>query len=656
MFTTGNKLASVAASGTTYAAFGGFYSKNEQQLYVFAQQSINSSSFIYLIYKITGNNIIKKQQKPISGTIVSSSYDVQPFLISRNIESIQSFIICGAQKNYNTYNGYYYSTVCSSGEYNENLIGFITFQGLSKNFGNYNSNIPSYYLTVLSLSQENNANHQYTFCMTLNDYAYFSFFKHNFSNKHEYTYTCTNNRCLSNLRFVLLDQYKLFFTYFYSLDSTIQGFLYYYPYCKDEIITITKLQLTELKDKLKCNGQYISFKTSNNLIKKRTNGIGSIGVNTPYRIEDIFIDPGTTASSITVNFVLSSTPEKGIFTSISSSSCSLKIIVCDNSCLTCDATSINTCLKCDNEEQYYRQDYSPFKCYKGIIPKGYFLDINSSPKSIKKCHNLCHTCTSLGSDSDTQCDICNTGYHKTISGKHCTNIAPIGYALDNADGYWKPCYSKCTECTKLESNNVHYCTSCINDYKLYYRHQTNSKQCYPNNGNPENKFYIDQTDLSYHELGLIEYCPTGYEYLIKETGECSSNCMSRHYDSSTNIYSDLYMYYNKCIQICPVGTTSNNNIPKKCENIYTFKCSDIEFVVNDVEPLPIILNDNNTIIRYIQSNDNVQYKFTLNQNNKKGYFYNFEDYTIIEYDTLFYADIIGYRPIETGTIDIIKYH
>ena len=92
-----------------------------------------------------------------------------------------------------------------------------------------------------------------------------------------------------------LDQYKLFFTYFYSLDSTIQGFLYYYPYCKDEIITITKLQLTELKDKLKCRLAHIFMSqdelaekvgTTQSMISRYINGDAMPGLYMFHKIVD----------------------------------------------------------------------------------------------------------------------------------------------------------------------------------------------------------------------------------------------------------------------------------------------------------------------------------------------------------------------------------
>lgn len=647
---TKSEIASKSSSGTSYAAIGGFFCKNEKLLYVFAQRS-SSYSFNYFIYNVIGNQIEQIQEKSIS--VISSFSDIQPFLISRNIPSIHSFVVCGAKKMYYTtwddsYNliyHYYYSTFCSSGEYTKTLIGFSSLEGLQKDFGHEVLNVPSYNLAVLSESEV------YVLSIKEGNNLYLAFFQHNFNQKKERTTNInTATISLSDIRFVLLDQYKLYFTYFSRTDSTIQGFLYYYPYCENEIITITKLKITELKDTLKSKGQYIKFTITNNLIKTKTDGIKSIVQNKDYLIEDIFISPteAAAATSITVNFVLSTIPERDIFGQIFSSECTLTIIVCDNSCLKCDGNTINLCLECDNEAQFYRQNFAPRKCYKGNIPDGQFLDLNS--KSIQKCHIACKTCKALGDDSNTQCDKCNDGYYTKIGEKHCTQNAPTGYVLDN--GFWKPCYSKCNGCTKLESLNAHYCINCASGYSLYYIKERQSNQCYQTKTNPESKFYIDKSNLEYHDLGLIKYCPSGYQYLEEKTGECSSDCS--FYDPKKNTTYDLFMYYNKCISTCPVGTTLNTTI-KKCINIKTFKCSDINLVVSDVEPLPIILNNNQTIIRYIQPNDNVQYRLTINQNNKKGYFYNYEDYTLINYDTLFYANIIGYRPIETGTTDEIKY-
>ena len=225
------------------------------------------------------------------------------------------------------------------------------------------------------------------------------------------------------------------------------------------------------------------------------------------------------------------------------------------SCVTCNAQSSGSCLKCD----------SPYFLYPNTIgqclltcPDGFWA--NSGSRTCDSCWistssspYSCKTCLSSGSSN--QCTSCAAGafLHPNTEGE-CVAPCPDGFWGDTYSNTCQPCWSSTVQ--------PYTCASCMGP------HSTNCLSC-----NPDTFLYQGQ---------CITSCPAGY-WGDTSSWECkpcwssttspftcktcdaggSSNCLS------CNVGAFQYpMDYGSCLNACPDGFYADNS-DWKCKACYS---------------------------------------------------------------------------------------
>jgi hypothetical protein len=129
-----------------------------------------------------------------------------------------------------------------------------------------------------------------------------------------------------------------------------------------------------------------------------------------------------------------------------------------NSCTTTPGTSSNhQCLTCLAD--FYPREDNTTSCSNGPIDY-YYLD---NAKIYKKCHPLCKTCTTLGTDSDNQCTTCVKDYYPKEDSKTNCFTGSFDYYYFNGNEYRK-CYKSCQTCTGGGTEENNQCSKCLDGY------------------------------------------------------------------------------------------------------------------------------------------------------------------------------------------------
>ena len=161
--------------------------------------------------------------------------------------------------------------------------------------------------------------------------------------------------------------------------------------------------------------------------------------------------------------------EKEKFIGADNSYLTNNLFECDIACLTCDKTkekSNNNCFECNSKEGYYPIYDSISNCYSiETISKNYYLNVNESFYSWKKCYEKCETCNTGGNITNMNCLSCkknsNTSVILTENG-NCINIC-LNNTYIIPDGY---CVPSCPNGTYQYSLNNSCLESCPNNYKI----------------------------------------------------------------------------------------------------------------------------------------------------------------------------------------------
>ena len=164
---------------------------------------------------------------------------------------------------------------------------------------------------------------------------------------------------------------------------------------------------------------------------------------------------------------------------------------CYSKCLTCsdygteEEMKCDTCITSELGQLYKIEGETNGNCY--LAPKiGYYLEDNL----LKKCHDKCSKCTSLGTDTEMKCTECKVGYLKEDDTSGNCYIEPQqGYYLNTVDKIFEKCFPGCLTCFESYRtaviNNLDarlsdfHCTTCDqtdNEHKYYFLIGTNN--CY----------------------------------------------------------------------------------------------------------------------------------------------------------------------------------
>ena len=147
---------------------------------------------------------------------------------------------------------------------------------------------------------------------------------------------------------------------------------------------------------------------------------------------------------------------------------SLKLIICDDSCIDCEI-SYNNCTSCNNLNDYYSSPISSNQCIHLNNKKGeWFFD-----KQIKQyyiCSIDCFQYYRINSDNLIKCDENNIYYPVQEKNNICVKKGTEydGYFL-NENNYFEKCMNNCIKCL-----NENTCIRCTNSFYLY------NNSCYKN--------------------------------------------------------------------------------------------------------------------------------------------------------------------------------
>ena len=219
--------------------------------------------------------------------------------------------------------------------------------------------------------------------------------------------------------------------------------------------------------------------------------------------------------------------------------CPIKLIICHDTCETCNSDKIASssqhfCTKCDNN--YYpieseSHNVDGFNCYlendQNIKNNGYYLDNNNN--AFYPCHSSCKTCSNGNS-----CETCKNGYYfkadknNIIINDICyTSIMPYYYIDHNVNinhngeiitAVYKSCYDSCKSCNgegTYENNN---CIEC----KVGKKYPFDDRQCINNHEDClKGRQYWE---FSNNNIICINDCNNNIIMNGDNKGQCVSNC------------------------------------------------------------------------------------------------------------------------------------
>jgi proprotein convertase subtilisin/kexin type 5 len=243
--------------------------------------------------------------------------------------------------------------------------------------------------------------------------------------------------------------------------------------------------------------------------------------------------------------------------------------LCDISCETCDQSE-KYCTKC--KLGYFPLEDNAQQCFlKTASPARYIFD--ETNKIHKRCHISCDLCR----DKPDFCLYCNKigkYYNTQKEPNKCTNTIPVNHFFDTNNEMYLTCDISCIGC-KENSKKCDICNQSDTDpTKNYYPLRDNQNDC---RLNPTNTYYLNTSDY------IFDKCDISCFNCINQANFCLG-CNEKYYKMYNNI--------NKCVDICPDKTWSNNPIMTcspcdiscgKCKDAtkYCLSCADNYFPLED---------------------------------------------------------------------------
>ena len=342
--------------------------------------------------------------------------------------------------------------------------------------------------------------------------------------------------------------------------------------------------------------------------------------------------------------------------------CPLKLVVCPESCDSCDSTknvsSVNHfCTKCNNE--YYpiseeSSSQSTFNCYSVTDEKiiNYYYLTNGV---FNLCDNSCQSCTNSYS-----CTKCKEGYYfisdqnnKVNNNDICYNFSPlpeVSYYLEYINNInqfvYKKCYDTCLTCNTNGTRQSNNCLKCKSGKKYSfseYQCTTDSNTCIKNSN------YWTFKD---NNVECISKCD---DYIIlygDNKGQCVESCQNfvnpYSISSSSNLYSLINCGTQKyCIplDVCLNGYFYITYETQICEKIGT---CDIDFFnYNDSLIDPPIEEDSIDPINEDEKIDDIKNRLKIIKLNSENHNYvknNYDISLITSYVKLLKEESPNYMP------------
>ena len=342
--------------------------------------------------------------------------------------------------------------------------------------------------------------------------------------------------------------------------------------------------------------------------------------------------------------------------------CPLKLVICPESCESCDPTknvsSINHyCTKCNND--YYpiakeSSSASSFNCYSTKDEKiiNYYYLSNGV---FNNCYYSCQTCF----DSHS-CRKCKEGYYfisdqnnKVNNSDICYNLTSLpeqsfylDYINDINQFVYKKCYETCLTCNTNGTEKSNNCVQCKSGKKYFfseYQCTIDSDECIKNSN------YWAFKD---NNVKCISKCE---DYLIlygNNKGQCVENCQNFENPNSFSSSSYLYSLTNcgeqkYCIplDVCEKGYFYITYETQTCEKIG--KCDIDFFNYNDSLVDPPIDDDSTEPINQDEKIDDIKNRLKIIKINNENYNYiknNYDLSLITNYVKLLKDELPNYLP------------
>ena len=345
----------------------------------------------------------------------------------------------------------------------------------------------------------------------------------------------------AGVEFLVLSEYKLLFTMAKYENSSYNYYkhLYYFPYCVSNSIIINNGEQYPIqnifnsnlsKNELTEHTLRILFVTLPN-IGAILNGSSSISSGNIYAITSLKYSSNLSGAT---SFRYKGVENSAFSQTFYSNECTLNIIVCYESCKTCSTSgtsSKHNCNLCDNDKGFYREDGPGGNCIKG--KDNYYLDDSGSEKTFKPCSNTCSSCSKGATSEMHNCDTCaNDFVFIQTSPSNCIEKFP------KPNGYY------------LGKNSTY-----LNAETYYPCNTSNCKDCDgPYNENHEDKCLV---------------CMDNYAFFEKYEGECTEKSTipeNTYFDEESQTYR---FCYNSC-SLCETGGNENKHNCTKCMIGYSF--------------------------------------------------------------------------------------
>jgi hypothetical protein len=267
---------------------------------------------------------------------------------------------------------------------------------------------------------------------------------------------------------------------------------------------------------------------------------------------------------------------KDIFTyslKIPGNSCSINMLICYQSCLTCSGEGSSTnhnCTQCNTN--YYPLFDNKNNCYLSTdLVNNYKFDLASQMFiSSTTCYKSCSICSGNGSDSQHNCLICNTNYFPlsdNITMCFQSDSLVLGYYFNSQQKEFDRCSYTCQTCFAAGNVSNSNCIICASDFYPLVDIKSN---CFKSNTSVTG-YYFDTNENIFNKC--FSSCST-----CSGPGDAfSPNCNACVAGYTTCNGCTSYVYKDSCVNKCPALTSLNTNT-KMCidcnagEVVYNNQC------------------------------------------------------------------------------------
>ena len=413
-----------------------------------------------------------------------------------------------------------------------------------------------------------------------------------------------------NIEFTVLNEYKLIFTMAKKENSVYNYYqsVYYFPYCvSGQIYTISSIskEISTIFSK-SVTGSDITehtkqmtlttLPTIGNVLK----GSSSVSLSSTYQVSELsFISYKSGVTSFKYYGVESS----AFSGSFKSNECSINIIICYESCLTCSSSgteSQHNCNVCDNSRGFYREDNPQGNCItKEQKKSNYYLDESGSEKTFRPCYDTCGQCSQGGNELNNNCEFCKAGYvFISTQPSNCIPLSPkpdqyylgTNSTYHNVQTYYPCQINDCRDCNgPYNTSTQDVCLVCMPGFSFF---EMKPGLCVRQDEIPSNTYYDNETSTYRMCHGRCELCSKGgndqnnncdkcidgYSFIVAEPFNCitqeeKEEKYSNYYlDNTTNTFMKCH---DNC-KTCFIGYNETDNHCDTCIEGFSFLIEEIQ--------------------------------------------------------------------------------